>query len=171
MKTTYERALKAVLASEGGYVNNPNDNGGATNKGVTQRVYDAWRLTQGKPRQSVRVIADDEVAAIYKRQYWDAVHADDLPAGVDFLAFDYAINSGPGRAAKALQAAVGVSADGAIGIRTIAAANAVLPSIIIDRMSDGRLSFMKRLSDWAFFGKGWTRRVAESRATAKALAS
>lgn len=162
----YSLCIPLVLAHEGGYVNHPADPGGATNKGVTQKVYDAWRDKQGKPRQSVRSIVDAEVHAIYRRDYWDAIKGDDLPAGVDYCVFDFAVNSGINRAAKYLQAAVGVAQDGAIGPATIAAAKAQDAATLVNAICDRRMAFLRGLGTFATFGKGWTRRVTEVRALA-----
>jgi lysozyme family protein len=163
----FTRALALVLRSEGGFVNNPKDPGGATNRGVTQAVYDAFRKLSGKPVQSVRLITDAEVSTIYKRQYWDAVAGDALPAGVDYATFDYAVNSGVARAAQALQSAVGVVPDGHIGLRTIAAVKDA--GHVIDGVCNGRLLFLRHLSTFADFGRGWTTRVAEVRAAAEGM--
>lgn len=146
MYSNFSRSLTAVLKSEGGYVNNPRDPGGATNKGITQAVYDDWCVKGNRARQSVQFIHDDEVEAIYRAQYWNVIHGDDLPLGLDYVMFDYAVNSGPGRALRAYQS--GAS---------------------IDAICDYRLAFLKSLSTWAYFGKGWTNRVASVRALAKAM--
>ena len=94
MKENFDLALRALLKLEGGYVNHPADPGGATNKGVTQAVYDDWRAARGLMKQSVRLIAPPEVSAIYRKQYWDAVSGDKLPSGLDYAVFDFAVNSG-----------------------------------------------------------------------------
>jgi len=112
MKSNYQTALAAVLKHEGGYANHPRDPGGATMKGVTQRVYDAFRRNKSLPTRLVRDIADDELQAIYRRQYWDATSCDDLPSGVDYAVFDFAVNSGVSRAATYLQTVLGVGVDG-----------------------------------------------------------
>ncbi len=169
MKNTFPAALKAVLAHEGGYVNHPKDPGGATNKGVTQAVYDAFRKRSGLPVKSVRSISDYEVATIYRKQYWDAVKGDDLPAGVDYAVFDYAVNSGVSRATEALQKALGVNADGVIGQITLHAAETADRLKIINLICDGRMAFLRRLSTFKTFGKGWTSRVSGVRAKALAL--
>ena len=98
----FDRALPVVLQMEGGYVNHPADPGGATNKGVTQRVYDAWRRQQGLPEQSVRGIGPDEVRAIYERQYWRPCGADDLEWPMSLAVFDAAVNHGVRRARQFL---------------------------------------------------------------------
>ena len=96
---------------------------------------------------------------------------DDLPAGLDLVAFDAAVNSGPGRGARWLQEALGVNPDGVIGLKTIAAAQAAHKDAVIDRACDLRLGFLRQLSTWKTFGKGWTRRVEDVRDTASKMAA
>lgn len=163
--------LPLILKHEGGHVDHPKDPGGATNKGIIQRTYDSWRDRQGKPRQSVRLISDDEVAAIYRRDYWDEVKGDDLPAGVDYCVFDFAVNSGIDRASRYLQAAVGANQDGKIGPATIAAAKAREAHIIIDDICDRRMAFLRGLKHWPTFGRGWTSRVEDVRDKALEMAA
>lgn len=170
MRSTFDDALPLVLVHEGGYVNHPRDPGGATNKGITWRTYAAWRRARDLEPQSVRFITDEEVSSIYKRQYWDAVRADDLPAGLDYAVFDFAVNSGPARAAKFLQRILGVEADGHIGELTLAAANAHRDvENVINQLCDNRLAWLRRLSHFDTFGRGWTRRVTEVKAKAVAM--
>jgi len=165
MKENYPQALKQVLKYEGGYVDHPKDPGGPTNKGVTQAVYDSWRKTQNLSTQSVRNINDSEVAAIYKNLYWDRISGDLLPSGVDFAVFDFAVNSGVSRAAKTLQAVVGVTQDGQIGPATIQATKTYVAMAVTNK----RLAFMQSLSIWSTFGKGWSARIADVKAQIIAL--
>ena len=118
--------LRFVLRWEGGYVNHPSDPGGATNKGVTQRTFDSWRLRAGKPRADVRTITDEEVHAIYAVDYWLAAKCDTLPAPLDLVVFDTAVNMGVGRAVRFLQHAVGERDDGEFGPLTREAVLAAL---------------------------------------------
>lgn len=155
----FATVLPWVLAHEGGWSDHPSDPGGATMKGVTQAVYSAYRLRHGLPVQSVRNISDDELEAIYRRQYWDVVRGDDLPPGLDYAVFDFAVNSGPSRAAKFLQRILGVEADGVIGERTLDAAHARSAGPLIVALCDARLAWLKTLRTWATFGRGWERRV------------
>lgn len=171
-----KEALARVLAHEGGYVNHPADPGGPTNKGVTQRVYDAYRRGKGLGARSVQQISTQEIADIYDRQYWDAVKGDDLPAGVDYVLFDGAVNSGPKQSIIWLQRALGPlykgRVDGTMGFTTIAAVNAVNDQdALIDRICDQRLAFMRRLRTWPTFGRGWSARVAEVRSIGQAWAT
>lgn len=170
MRTNFEEALGAVLIHEGGYVDHPRDPGGATNMGITHKTYASWLRVNGLPQKNVRDITADEVATIYKEQYWDAVKADSLPSGVDYAVFDFAVNSGPSRAAKFLQRVVGATEDGMIGQQTLASVQSMPSRKVVVDLCDNRLAWLKRLSHWGTFGKGWSRRVAEVRAKGVRLA-
>lgn len=159
MRETYNTAREWALAHEGGYVDHPRDPGGATNRGVTQTVYDGHRRRLGLPIQSVRLISDDEVHAIYRTQYWDVVKGDDLPAGLDYAVFDYAVNSGPARAVRDLQRIVGAKVDGVVGEETLGKASSADAASVAIELCHVRMDFLRGLSTWATFGKGWTRRV------------
>lgn len=161
--------LRKVLVHEGGYVNHPRDPGGATNRGVIQRTYDAWRKSKGLPTRSVKSITDSEVEAIYRRDYWNKVSGDQLPRGIDYATFDAGVNSGPSRGVKWLQRVLGVAQDGAAGPRTQAAANASNHRKTIVDMCAVRMSFLRGLGHWSTFGRGWTRRVSEVEAGAVAM--
>lgn len=167
MKENFAACLAETLRHEGGWSDHPKDPGGATMKGVTLDTYRRWR--PGATKAQLRAITDAEVAAIYRKGYWDAVNADDLPAGLDLVAFDGAVNSGPSRGAKWLQAGVGAKQDGKVGPATIAAARAYDTRTAVNRACDARLAFLKTLGTWPTFGKGWSRRVASVRSTALAM--
>lgn len=160
MFSNFDKSLAAVLVHEGGFVNNPKDPGGMTNLGCTKAV---WEEHCGHPvdEKTMRALIPADVAPLYKRKYWDKVSGDDLPSGVDYVVFDAAINSGPGRAAKWLQACVGVEPDGGIGPKTLAAVNAFDSKQLVEDYSKRRLSFLMDLPTWDTFGKGWFRRVNE----------
>lgn len=159
MSEDFATILQWVLVHEGGFSNHPQDPGAATMRGVTQAVYSAYRSRMGKPVRSVREIEDGELVAIYKRQYWDVVRADDLPSGLDYAVFDFAVNSGPGRAAKFLQKLLDVAQDGQIGERTLAALKGRDPATLIVQLCEARLAWLQRLPIWKTFGGGWTTRV------------
>lgn len=115
----FRRALDLVLQSEGGYVDDPADRGGATNLGVTQATYDAWRARHGWRLQSVALIKYDEAAAIYWRDYWTPACCDRIPWPLSLIHFDAAVNTGVGEAARLLQRALGIPIDGMIGQLTL----------------------------------------------------
>lgn len=170
MDRNFARALPLVLSHEGGYVNHPSDPGGATNKGVTLATFRAY-VKPGGTVEDLKAITDEQVATVYYRHYWAAVNAQALPAGIDYAVFDFAVNSGPSRAAKYLQAILGVEQDGRVGPKTIAAAEKADARAVINGLCDVRLAFLKRITSggkllWNTFGKGWDRRVADVRRTA-----
>jgi lysozyme family protein len=166
MKDNFELSLKKVIEHEGGYVNHPADPGGMTNLGVTKRVWEEW---VGHPvgEKEMRALTAAQVAPLYKRKYWDAIHGDRLPSGLDYCLFDTAINSGVGRASKFIQEMVGVAADGAIGNNTLLAIGQFKDvKMLVDEYCDKRLDFLQKLKTWPVFGKGWGRRVADVRESA-----
>jgi lysozyme family protein len=165
MDRNFARALALVLKSEGGWSDNPADPGGATMKGVTLANFRRY-VKADASKADLRAISDAQVATVYRRFYWDAVAGAELPGGVDYAVFDFAVNSGPGRAAKYLQAAVGAAQDGKVGPATLSAVGARPPGAVIDDLCDARLAFLRRLPTWPAFGKGWSDRVRSVRAQA-----
>jgi lysozyme family protein len=170
MKSNYAKCLELVLKHEGGFVHHKRDPGGATNFGVTQAVYDEYRRRNKLAVQSVRHITSKEVSDIYRNQYWDAVKADELPEGVDYTVFDFAVNSGVRRSAQFLQRAVGVVDDGKIGPMTLAAVRGRKPGDVIQDINAARLAFLRRLPTWDAFGRGWARRVRDVLAISLSMA-
>lgn len=158
MKQNFNEFFDRMIAHEAGYVNHPADKGGPTNLGVTIATLSGW-LGRKATIADVKALTKESVRPLYKKQYWDAVRGDDLPSGVDYFTADYGVNSGVSRAIKELQRAVSVTADGVMGVQTLAAVKAVLPRTIIERLSAQRMKFLKGLSNWGTFGKGWTNRV------------
>ena len=170
--TSFAYCERAVLAFEGGKVNNPNDPGGRTNQGVIQRVYDGWRRRKGLPLRSVYEMEAAERDDIYRNQYWNAVRGDELPAGVDLAVYDGAVNSGPTQATKWLQRALGVAVDGHIGEATLRALEECTDmDAVVAGICARRLAFMKSLRTWPTFGKGWSRRVAAVQRAGQNLAT
>jgi lysozyme family protein len=153
----FERAFPLVLKHEGGWVDHPADPGGATNLGVTIGTLSSW-LGRPASKAEVKALTRDTVAPIYRKNYWDAIRADELPAGLDYAVFDFAVNSGPKRAAMALQRAVGVADDGIIGSITLANVANRPVDATIERIMADRMTFLRRLSTWPTFGEGWTSR-------------
>ncbi|RUV82875.1 hypothetical protein EOA75_29950 [Mesorhizobium sp. M1A.F.Ca.IN.022.07.1.1] len=164
MDRNFARSLALVLKSEGGWSDNAADPGGATMKGVTLVNFRRY-VKADATKADLKKITDEQVATVYRRFYWDAIAGAELPDGVDYAVFDFAVNSGPGRAAKYLQAAcgVGVVQDGRIGPATLAAVRAKPAGVLVDTICDARLKFLERLPTWPTFGKGWQRRVVAVR--------
>ncbi len=173
MKESYPRALTLVLKHEGGFSDHPDDPGGATMKGVTQRVYDGYRSRKGLPVRSVKRLETAELQDIYRTLYWNKIEGDELPAGLDYCVFDAAVNSGIIQSGKWLQRAVNklggtLTVDGIIGPATLHAAELIEPQPIADTMCSLRLAMLKTLRTWPSFGNGWSARVAAVRKAAMA---
>jgi lysozyme family protein len=168
----FTRSLPRVLVYEGGKVDHPKDPGGRTNQGVIQRVYDSYRRKIGQPIRDVYDMSNTERDAIYKAQYWDAVRGNDLPAGVDFVVFDGAVNSGPKQSIKWLQRALGVQADGSLGMITMDALESYANhDALIVAIIDRREAFLRALKTFPTFGKGWLSRLASVEKTGQAWAT
>lgn len=169
MNDNFKNALNHVLRHEGGWSDHKDDPGGATMKGVTLDVFKR-HFGPGKGKDDLRQITNDQLEQIYRSGYWNKCHCDELPAGIDYVVFDAAVNSGPGRGVKWLQAAIGVEQDGGIGPKTLAKVEALNTIQVADNMCDRRLDFLQKLSTWSTFGRGWERRVESVRTDAIAMA-
>lgn len=152
----FDEAFHTLLGHEGGYSNHPDDTGKETNWGVTQAVARANGY-----KGHMRDFPVDMAKAIYWRQYWVPIKADDLPPAIRYAVFDAAVNSGAKQAVKWLQRAIGVNDDGVVGPQTMTFARAANPDFVLRRMLGDRLQFMTDLKTWQAFGRGWARRIAE----------
>lgn len=168
-KGRFDACLPIILHHEGGYVDHPRDPGGCTNLGITRRTLQDWR-GRATTCQDVRALTMREAGDIYRARYWDAVQAASLPPGLDLLVFDCAVNSGPAQAARWLQRAVGVADDGRIGPVTLAAVKRHSAGGMIFAIVGARMAFLRLLSTWGEFGKGWERRVTAVQADALRMA-
>lgn len=159
------------LVQEGGFVDDPRDPGGATNFGIVIAGLSDWR---GHPCtvDDVRTMTKPEALAIYRAHYWNTIKGDSLPAGLDLMVFDYGINVGIVRAAKQLQQICGVTQDGAIGPKSVAAA-AGSPSVLRSRIASLyslQEAYYHGLAQFPIYGKGWIARCVRRQAAAAALA-
>jgi lysozyme family protein len=168
MISNWDNAFKLMLKSEGGFVNHPNDPGGMTNLGVTKATWENW-VGRESDEVEMRGLTPEKVEPLYKKKYFDAVRGDELPMGLDYLMFDFAVNAGAGRAIKTLQTAVGVTPDGGFGPMTMAAVQAVDPVDLIERFSQAKEDFYRSLTTFSTFGKGWLNRVAQVKVKASAM--
>ena len=168
MQSNWDNSFKLMLKSEGGFVNHPSDPGGMTNLGVTKATWENW-VGRESDGAEMRGLTPEKVEPLYKKKYFDAVRGDELPMGLDYLMFDFAVNAGAGRAIKTLQTAVGVTPDGGFGPMTMAAVQAVDPNELIERFSQAKEDFYRSLTTFATFGKGWLNRVADVKVKASAM--
>jgi lysozyme family protein len=168
MKSTWALAFAELMKSEGGFTDDTRDPGnylsdgrpGCTNLGVTQRAWENY-IGRQVTHDEMRALTPETVNEFYKQKYWDAIKADDLPSGIDYMVFDTCVNSGPSKAARLLQECVGAKPDGAIGPATLAAVTNANLDKLIDDYSEARLNYMQSLTGWPVYGRGWERRVNE----------
>lgn len=158
-----------IRKEEGGFVNDPSDSGGATNRGVTQNTYDTYRKAKGVPTRSVRLLTLDETRDIY-RQFYDAASANALPVGLALMHFDFAINAGTRRANRTLQQVLNVTDDGIIGPKTLAAVQSEDTEKLIIEYAEARRAFYRGLAERRpkdlKFLRGWLLRTNRAERTA-----
>jgi len=147
----FDSAFEALIGHEGGHVDHPYDPGGETKFGISKRSY---------PEVSIASLTLNGAKAIYRRDFWDRVKADELPSELRSLLFDGAVNAGVAQSIKWLQRAVGVRDDGVIGPVTLAAIADSNPHQISSNFLGQRLKHMTDLKHWDQFGRGWARRIA-----------
>lgn len=169
MKENWDACFAMVLKHEGGFVNHPKDPGGMTNLGVTRTNWELY-LDRDVTEADMRALTPEMVKPFYKKNYWDRIRGDELPSGVDYAAYDLAVNSGTGRAAKYLQQIAGVTADGVIGPRSMEAIKKCDAEDVVDEICNMRMDFLKNLGTFETFGKGWTIRVNDVKAKATEMA-
>jgi len=159
----FHQALPFILRWEGGFVDDPDDPGGRTNKGVTQKTYDAWRARQGLPARDVKGIDGAEVAAIYEQDYWLPPGCDRLPAPLDLVQLDTAVNMGVKRSIRILQAALDSASSGVFDAQTEAAVAAVDAGVAAAGYCDVREgvyeSLIEKNAKLAKFRNGWLNRL------------
>jgi len=171
--TRFEICLDRVLGHEGGYVDHPADPGGATNMGVTRRALADWRGVEPwwrLEKAQVRDLSRAEANELYRVRYWQVCGADRVPDGLDHALFDFAVNSGPARAVRELQALLAVPQDGIFGSVT---ADGVArhcdrhgAGALIEALCVARVAFLEGLTTYRHFGRGWKRRVEAVRRAA-----
>ena len=147
----------------------PGDRGGATAWGVTLAAWASWREDHGDRTTTEADLAaatKPQLADMIRSRYWLAVSADSLPVGVDLLVYDFGYGSGTGTSVRVLQGVVGVDADGVLGPRSLAAIAAHDRIALIKALSTRHEAYYQGLSDFALFGRGWTRRNSDRTALA-----
>lgn len=148
---TFDEAFEKLIGHEGGYSFNLRDPGGETKFGISKRSY---------PKENIKGLTLERAKAIYKRDFWDKCHIDELPKSVWFDIFDTAVNSGVATAIKLLQRSVGSKDDGIWGPNTAKAVQEANPARLSRVYNGHRLNYYTNLGDFKTFGKGWVRRVA-----------
>ena len=154
--------LTFTLQEEGGFSNNPDDPGGATEHGITLRTFRNMMHDQALTVADLQAITPGEEATIYRTGYWTVVDGDNLPSGIDVMVFDEGVNAGPARSERMLQEAAGLTGDdidGVIGPQTLAAVAAVPATDLVTRLTGIQRAYYRSLDTFDEFGEGWMARI------------
>jgi len=176
MISNWDKSFEMVIAHEGGFTDDERDPGnklsdgrkGCTMLGCTQANWEKY-IGHMVTKDDMRKLTKEDVKPLYKRDYWDAVKGDDLPAGVDYACFDFAINAGPGASRKMVQKALGVTADGSIGPATMKAIQSADGRQLLNAFSNAKTAFYKSLPIFPTYGKGWLKRVDDVQKSAEGM--
>lgn len=168
----FAACLDFTLRQEGGYSDDPNDPGGATNYGITLATLREYTGNDALTADDIRDIPMDTVHAIYGSDYWNRLRCDALPAGVDLMVFDHGVNAGTGRSAMILQQAIGLTGaavDGSIGPQTLAAVGQMAAASLINDLAARQHAYYQSLGNFQRYGAGWLARVGRRQAAATAM--
>ena len=148
----FESSLVSVLRHEGGYVDDPDDSGGATNRGITQRTLARWR---GQPvtKNQVKRLTKTEAGEIYKAKYWDKLLLDEVKSqALAEAVMDMGVNAGPRTSARYLQQAVNwvtlnasLKVDGRIGVSSLHGINVAREQDMLKKFFELRVSHYMRI--------------------------
>ena len=156
----WERAFDLLMQNEGGYVNDPKDDGGETKYGISKKQY---------PHLDIPSLTLWQAKEIYKQDYWYRYKCECLPDSLSLCLFDAVVMSSGVKMVKMLQAALGVTVDGVMGNQTIGAAHRIPLKNVIEKFSDMRLTYLMSLKSWKHYGNGWGARVLRVKQTAEDL--
>lgn len=161
---TFEQAFQKVIGHEGVFGDDTRDRGNWTSGIIGQGELKGTKYgiaAHAYPTLDIRNLTLDDARAIYKRDFWDKVRADELPESLRAPMFDFAVNSGSGAAIRLLQRSAGVREDGVLGPITLRAVAEMPSGRVLARLQGHRLELLAGLSSWPAFGRGWARRVAD----------
>jgi lysozyme family protein len=172
MIENWDKSFLQLMEREGGFSNDPRDPGGMTNLGVTKKSWEKW-VKHPVDEAEMRSLTHEKVKPFYKANYWDLIKGDELPSGIDYLTFDFAVNAGIGTSSKLLQRAVGVPDDGAIGAKTLEAVAKHDPKALLTEFSSRKAKYYEQIvlnhPEQQTFLKGWNNRIAAVQHTVEGM--
>lgn len=146
----FDTAVAHILLFEGGYVNNPKDPGGETNRGIAKKFY---------PDEDIKGMTIERAKEIYRQDYWDKCQCEELPENIRLAVFDCAVNQGVRTAVRLLQQVVQVTPDGVLGPNTLKAIHECGPDYLLNGFIQARLERYKVTANFDVFGRGWLSRL------------
>jgi lysozyme family protein len=165
---TFDIFLPMLLRFEGGYVNNPRDPGGETNKGVTMATFQGCShelLGIDPTSDNLKALTDAQAGIIYKALYWNKMQGDAITLqDLANIVCDFFVNAGT-HSTKLLQTVMigmgaSISADGVIGPGTIQALSGLAQDEVYRRFKQGRIAYYQNLGQkYPEFLNGWLKRV------------
>ena len=170
MDNQFDTCLGFVLGAEGGFSNDPRDPGGATYRGITIGSLRDWLGDPDATVEQLQALQPDDVAGFYRSRYWDSVCCGSMPAGLDLMVFDHAVNAGNHGSAVLLQRVLGVDDDGQVGPLTLGAIAGRDVVTLLGQLRAAQEASYRRTRNFRAFGRGWLRRVGERHARAVAMA-
>lgn len=169
MADTFPICLTFTLQAEGGWANNDGDPGGCTMSGITLRSFQNWKKNPVLTCADLARIDSDTVSQFYETEYWHKLDGEHLPAGIDLMVFDEAVNAGLATSVMILQAQVGTPVDGIVGPHTLEAIAAYGAHALITKLGQAQMAHYRALAQFPMFGNGWTRRCQNRIAAATAM--
>lgn len=169
----FTKVMEEVFKHEGGKSKVRADPGNWTGGKVGVGVLRGTNMgiaAHAHPEADIENLTKDQARQIYLKIYWNPIQGSRLPAGIDLVTMDAAVNSGLGRGPRWTQRALGVAQDSVIGSQTIKAARYADAVSVVQRACGYRMGFLKGLRTWDSFGRGWSRRVASVEAVGVRMA-
>lgn len=161
----FKKAIAVILKHEGGFVNDADDPGGATNMGITFSVFSKYAGVLGldKSVYALRNITVEQAEEIYRLEFWNKMQGDLIKdQQLATLILDGYVNMGA-NGIKIVQREAGVDADGIVGPNTLGGINAAAAVILFEGIKDARIMFYENLAErkpvLKKFLKGWLNRV------------
>jgi lysozyme family protein len=166
MDDSFDESLEFTLTEEGGYTDHPTDPRLATNFGITLARLRRFLRAPGLDRDDIGNVPCATVRALYLTDFWNRTRCHALPAGIDLMVFDPAVNAGPDRAGRALQLACGhrrEEIDGAVGSDTLARVALADTLTLLDALSAMQRTGYRQMAAYGLFGEGWLARLDRRR--------
>lgn len=170
------KAFALTMKAEGGYVNDPQDPGGETYKGIARKMNPGWEgwkivdMLKGQKRFPANLDGyeplQDKIVAFYQANYWDRICGDGITnQDVAESIFDFAVNAGVGAAVKIAQIASRAECDGVIGPATLSKINSMDPRVFLSFFTLGKIAryvaICEKRKDSRKFFYGWIKRAME----------
>ncbi len=176
----FDEAFNATMGHEGGYVNDPDDAGGETYRGIARKYnphWEGWDIIDDTEPNIPDIHLDIHVRKFYEERYWNVNLLDDFPQSIANEMFDTGVNMGIGRAAKFVQESLNylnrngalfsdLVVDGDVGPATMNALSKMSAGdmdilLVMLNVCQGRhyMKYMTKSPIQEKYARGWFKRV------------